>query len=94
MNIELEQGQSANPNECGSCQYFGGRGNKDLYGVCNFLLPPWVMTIFKTSDEGFEVNPRTVSDRSTCSFYRPKLTPGGDPVLFSQRRFWLAGDPK
>lgn len=88
--IRLNEYQTAEPECCGSCDYFTGRG--DGHGICHFRFPPWVRRKGDQPDDLNEVDPRTVRDLDGCSLYKPR-SDGGELVLFSQGREWTAGSP-
>lgn len=79
---ELTLMQNANPNECGSCQFYRARDPGDGFGECRFEFPPFV---------AFS-NERTVHDTDTCSLYKVRNL-AGEPVEFVQKRVWRAGQP-
>lgn len=90
---ELGQGQSAEPNQCGSCQYFRHRQEKyDTMGICSFKLPPWARVRGDGRNAVNEVDPRTVRDTDDCSLYKARNL-AGEPVEFVQQRIWRAGAP-
>jgi hypothetical protein len=91
---KLGQGQSAEPKQCGSCQYFRHRQEEyDTHGICSFKLPPWaLMRGDFPGDMNNEVDPRTVQDTDGCSLYVAKNL-AGKPVEFIQSRIWNAGNP-
>lgn len=89
--IELGEGQTAEPNKCGSCEYFRHRQDRyDTMGICSFRFPPWVRRRGDEPNAVYEVDPRTVRDTDSCSLYVPR---GGreSPAQFVQRRIWVAG---
>lgn len=89
----LGMGQSAEPDKCGSCQHFKHRQEKyDTMGICSLRLPPWVEKKYGDPNKGWEVDPRTVQDTDTCSFYE-RQNVAGEPVEFVQQRVWQAGSP-
>lgn len=92
MTIELEDGQHAEPNECGSCQYYKDRHNRDSMGICHFRFPPWVRKRGDGPKDLNEVDPRTVRDTDGCSLYVARNV-DGRPAQFVQRRYWEAGKP-
>lgn len=47
---ELNDRQSAEPNQCGSCQHYKSREPGDGYGLCTFRLPPFI-----TMSDGFKM---------------------------------------
>lgn len=89
LTIELGTQQSAAAHQCGSCGHFEPRSPGDGFGYCHFKLQPWAMR--KVLAEMWEVDPRTVRDTETCSFYKPKMI-GGEHVTFVQKHSWRAGD--
>lgn len=76
--VELPYGQSAEPNQCGSCAYFNRldgdmsgipRGDYHKYnagGYCGFKLPPHVATRF--SEEGNPTN--RCNDTHGCDLWK------------------------
>lgn len=91
--FDLNQYQSAAAERCGSCNHFLARDPGDGHGLCCFKLPPWALARIINPDECLEVDPRTVRDTDTCSFYQPK-TIAGECVTFVQKRSWRAGEPQ
>lgn len=92
MAIELNDRQSANPKECGSCQHFRAREPGDGFGQCTFRMPPWVAVKQRDGERDSYCNERTVQDINTCSLYEIRNV-AGEPVEFIQSRVWQAGSP-
>lgn len=82
--------QSAEPNKCGSCNNYEPRNDYDGMGICTWTFPPWVKTRGREKED-FEVDPRTVQDTTTCSFYTPKVDDKGHHVMFRKEVYWEAG---
>ncbi len=88
----LNERQSAEPNQCGSCQHFQPREPGDGFGQCTLRLPPWVAVKQREGERDSWCNERTIQDINTCSLYQIKKV-GGEPVEFIQQRVWQAGTP-
>jgi hypothetical protein len=73
MIVELQQGQSANPNQCGSCFYFKrmGEGNYSV-GRCQFKFPPQLTKYTNRIDANTEdsIPANQVNDDYNCSLYK------------------------
>lgn len=93
--VELKEGQSAEPNKCGSCKFFkrndvpetrtirgGPQFEVDIWrGRCGWRPPPWLDRAAKETDGTF-MNSREVLDTDSCDLYR---TSG---ATFIQKRRW------
>lgn len=89
---KINDRQSAEPKQCGSCQHFRARDPGDGLGVCTLRLPPWVQSRPEPPESDSEVNARTVRDTDGCSLYEVRNL-AGEPVEFVQERVWQAGMP-
>lgn len=89
---QLNQRQSANPKECGSCQHYQSREPGDGFGICGFKFPPFVATNPYLGERDSDCNERTVRDTDGCTLYKIR-TLAGEPVEFVQQRVWQAGMP-
>lgn len=89
---ELNERQSAEPNQCGSCQHYESRRPGDGFGICGFKFPPHVAVTQYLGERDSMCNERTVRDTDTCSLYKIRNL-AGEPVEFVQQRVWQAGMP-
>ena len=89
-DIHIKPGQSAEPNECGSCRYF--YRHNDTFsgaGTCGIRLPKKIPWRACADDEG---SPILQKDTDGCDFWKV-LEFNGKPVEFHQERVWVAGTP-
>ena len=89
---ELNQYQSAEPGQCGSCQHYKSRVPGDGCGLCTFRLPPFAAMRAYEGERDSDCNERTVRDTDGCSLYKIRNL-AGEPVEFVQKRVWQAGMP-
>jgi hypothetical protein len=97
---ELDPSQSAQPHECGSCQFFARNEPNSFVGSahtgeCRFKFPDHIERA--SGDARFRLDPegnnmRRQRETDGCSLWQPK-TREGRPVQFVQKRYWHAGEP-
>lgn len=89
---QLNERQSAEPGQCGSCQHYRSREPGDGFGLCLFKLPPFAAMHPYEGERDSDCNERTVRDTDGCSLYKIRNL-AGEPVEFIQPRVWQAGNP-
>ena len=75
--IRLGERQSAEPNTCGSCQFYRRPDDSSPRGDCSLKMPPWIKLLHSHASErsgateSFEnsTDPTMVYDNQTCSFW-------------------------
>ena len=76
-SIRLGERQSAEPNTCGSCDYYRGSSG-DSRGNCGFKMPPWIRLLHAHASE-------TTIARDGSTGGRPAMTEtfenSGDPTM-------------
>lgn len=85
--VKLNDAQSAEPGQCGSCHFYRSREPGDSLGVCNFTFPPQVAkAVYEGAGDSW-CNNRTVKDTYSCNLYRAAQ------VTYVQEKKWRAGTP-